>query len=255
LKAYYHRQAEEKGVLFLDHLWVRRVLQQGGIVQGIECRDLQDITPEGVEEILVKGELPFSKPTRLLFCDTLINAAGAWAGPLASLYGRRLPTVPVRRQVAILHSSELDLSPYGMVVDVSGLYFHPEGGNILAGYANPDEPEGYNLTSSGQGFFQEEIWPRLYARSTRFERLKYIGGWAGLYEKSPDRSAIVGRVQGFSNLYEAHSFSGHGVMQSYAVGRGLAELITRGRYEKVNLSPLRGERFREGQSVFEELFI
>ena len=73
---------------------------------------------------------------------------------------------------------------------------------------------------------------------------------------TPDRSGIAGRVTGFANFYEAHSFTGRGVMQSYGVGRAMAGLVATGRYEEVDLSPLSRERFTDPERwVMEELHI
>ena len=82
------------------------------------------------------------------------------------------------------------------------------------------------------------MWPRLAHRSSSFERCGHVRGWAGLYAVTPDRSGIAGRVEGFANLFEAHSFTGRGVMQSYGVARALAALVATGRYEELDLSPL-----------------
>ena len=74
-----------------------------------------------------------------------------------------------------------------------------------------------------------------------------------MYEVSPDRSAIIGRAA--PRIYEAHSFSGRGVMQSYGAGQALAELIADGRYSKFDASALSRERFDRNQPVIEELHI
>ena len=49
----------------------------------------------------------------------------------------------------------------------------------------------------------------------------------------------------------ANGFSGHGLQQSPAVGRGLAELITTGAYQTLDLSPLGWARVLEGRPLLE----
>jgi sarcosine oxidase subunit beta len=93
----------------------------------------------------------------------------------------------------------------------------------------------------------------MFARMSCCERLRHITGWAGLYEVSPDRSAIVGRAA--PRIFEAHSFSGRGVMQSYGAGQALAELIAGGSYSQFDASPLSRERFERGELVTEQLHI
>ena len=83
-----------------------------------------------------------------------------------------------------------------------------------------------------------------------------MSGWAGLYENSPDHHAIVGNVKSVSpQVFEAHSFSGHGVMQSYGIGVALAELMVKGRYETLDLSVLSGDRFVSGKSIESETWV
>ena len=66
-------------------------------------------------------------------------------------------------------------------------------------------------------------------------------------------SAIVGRAA--HRVYEAHSFSGRGVMQSYGAGEALAELIATGHYGALDATALSRDRFDRGEQVFEELHI
>ncbi len=189
--------------------------------------------------------------TKTFHAKRVINCAGAWAAEVAKRLGYECPSKPVRRQISLFDCREVDLNQYGMIVDSSGVYFHPEASYGLAGFANAGEPSGVNLQYDGESFFNESIWPALYERSTHFERLRHLQGWAGLYEVSPDESAIIGAVTDRSGLYEAHSFSGHGVMHSYAAGLALAELVTHGAYRSIDLTALSAQRFIEGRSIHE----
>ena len=148
-----------------------------------------------------------------------------------------------------------------MIVDPSGVYFHPEAVYGLAGFASP-EPAGFNFQYEGESFFEQYIWPALYDRSTGFESLKHVSGWAGLYENSPDHHAIIGKTlgaaqskSGGAQTFEAHSFSGHGAMHSYAVGVALAELMVKGRFETIDLSQLSAERFVRGSTLENETWV
>jgi glycine/D-amino acid oxidase-like deaminating enzyme len=46
-----------------------------------------------------------------------------------------------------------------------------------------------------------------------------------------DHNAIVGTLPGVQNMIVAAGFSGHGLQQSPAIGRGLAELIVDGEFK------------------------
>ena len=177
-----------------------------------------------------------------------VNALGAWSPLVSARLGARSFAQPVRRQISILDvrardlPAGVDLRAAPMIVDASGIYFHPEGPYTLAGYSNADEPPGYRFEYDGDEFFEREIWPRLAHRCSAFERCHHVRGWAGLYSVTPDCSGILGRVAGVANAIEAHSFTGRGVMQSHAIGRGVAELICDGEFRALDLSPLSSER-------------
>ena len=53
-------------------------------------------------------------------------------------------------------------------------------------------------------------------------------------------------------LLIANGFSGHGLQQAPATGRGLAELVVDGRYTSLDLSPLGYERIIEGRPMIEK---
>ncbi len=217
-----------------------------------------------IREILTTHRVPLDKQSgeTRISCDVVVNCLGAWSPIFSAKIGVSDVTEAVRRQICLVDIHREDVSPgvaladLGMIVDASGLYFHPEGPHVLAGFSVVDEAPGFDFDYDGNDFFENEIWQRLAHRSSSFERCGHVRGWAGLYAVTPDCSGIAGKVGGFENLFEAHSFTGRGVMQSYAVGREMAALIASGRFESCDLGALTRERFEDpARWVPEELHI
>jgi glycine/D-amino acid oxidase-like deaminating enzyme len=103
-----------------------------------------------------------------------------------------------------------------------------------------------------RGRFESLVWPALANRVPAFDRLRLLDAWAGHYEvNTVDHNAIVGPHPDVPNFLFANGFSGHGLQQAPAVGRGLAEWIATGRYETLDLSPLGYGRIARGEPVRE----
>jgi glycine/D-amino acid oxidase-like deaminating enzyme len=256
LKQHYRERSKERGASYIDRVFINAIEPQSDEVR-LSCWQADENLPEeGLMRLMAQDARAAEPETGRMFelragCAAI--CCGAWSPNLTRLVGVETPTEAVRRQICLVDSRVTDLSAYGMIVDTSGLYFHNEGPHILAGYSPPQEPAGYSFRYDGEEFFMTQIWPRLYARMSCFERLRHVTGWAGLYAVSPDRSAIVGRLG--PRLFEAHSFSGRGVMQSYGAGQALADLIVNGRYERLDASALSRGRFDSGELISEELHI
>jgi sarcosine oxidase subunit beta len=73
-----------------------------------------------------------------------------------------------------------------------------------------------------------------------------VRAWAGLYDMTPDAHPIIGEIA--DGVYAACGFSGHGFMQSPAVGRAVAEELLFGEAE-LDLSPYRLSRFADEAKI------
>jgi glycine/D-amino acid oxidase-like deaminating enzyme len=186
----------------------------------------------------------------------VVNAAGPFAHEVGMMAGIDIPVDPLRRMVyECKPPSELNYE-LPLTINTTGLYFRTEtGGRILTGKSKEDEPAGVNFTYE-KSLFYDEIWPELAHRVPLFDRLRLLGGWAGLYaENRLDHNAILGDHPELKGFYMAVGFSGHGLMQAPAVGKALSEAIRLGRYETVDVGCLGFDRFEKGELVIEEAVI
>lgn len=272
VRQWFRHEAEAMGVRFLNRHYVSGVstARRPGSqrrVDWIEVTEIASHDPmdrEGIiRDILTTHVISPAvvESQERIDCDVIVNCLGAWSPIFSAKVGISDVTEPTRRQISMLSVQHEDterieaLLSLGMVVDANELYFHPEGKHILAGYSIPQEAPGFDFHYDGEAFFMEHVWPRLGECSPLFERCKHLRGWAGLYAVTPDRSGIAGPVTGFTNLFEAHSFTGRGVMQSYGIGIALAEWIDAGK-PSGRIAALNRNRFADrAQWLVEDLHI
>jgi FAD-dependent oxidoreductase domain-containing protein 1 len=187
-----------------------------------------------------------------LEADAIVIAAGPQSGQVAALADIALPVEPRRRSVFVFDCREkLPLLP--LTIDLSGVWFRPEGRFYLAGTspAEGNDPPDAPLEVQHHEW-DDLVWPALAARVPAFEAAKVVNSWAGHYEYNTfDQNGIVGRHPEHESIIFATGFSGHGIQQSPAVGRAVAELIVHGRYRTLDLLPFAYERISAGRPVRE----
>jgi FAD-dependent oxidoreductase domain-containing protein 1 len=188
-------------------------------------------------------------------CGFLINAAGAGAGRLAKLAGVDLPVGPRKRYVYVLDcpSATEALHKAPLTVDISGIYFRPEGRHFICGLSPEEAEEPQEMDwEVDYSWFEERIWPTLAARIPAFEAIKVINAWVGHYDYNAlDQNAVIGRHPEIGNLYFANGFSGHGLQQGPAAGNALAELIVHNSYKTMDLTRFGYDRIQRKEPLFE----
>jgi glycine/D-amino acid oxidase-like deaminating enzyme len=224
----YRHKAIELGVQFLQ-AEVGQLREEGGKIAGIQ---------------LSNGDL--------YHAPIVVNAAGAWATPLAKTIGVDLPIQPIKRQVYAIEAETHFDHILPMLLLPNGQYVLHEGDNIfITGGALPDDPVTDSDFSWSKERFENIMWERLVGWIPAFDRLKIINGWAGLYAVNTfDHNSILGEYPTMRGFYLCNGFSGHGFQQCHAVGRYLAERIL-GTTPTLDLSIFSPQRLLENKPVFE----
>ena len=177
----------------------------------------------------------------------VVLAAGPWTTQLASTAGVLLPVAALRVQIAIVHRPrELREPPFVFLDMAAGFFTRPWGpGRSLVGVGGGDQHDEVDPADWVQG--NDPAYPAaaIEAASRRIPamaRASYQHGHAGLYDMTPDTHPIIGPA-GPDGLVLACGFSGAGFKKGPAVGQCVAELVTSGKSQLVDLAPFRLDRF------------
>jgi FAD-dependent oxidoreductase domain-containing protein 1 len=174
----------------------------------------------------------------------VLNAAGARdVSRIAAQVGVALPVEPRKRCAFVFECRErIGVTP--QMILPNGVAFRCEGERYLAVVAPPPEHDPSTREFDiDYELFDELIWPTLAERVPAFEAIKVASAYSCHYDfNTLDENAILGQVPGLENFLVAAGFSGHGLMQSPAVGRALSELIQFGEYRTLDLSRFGYER-------------
>jgi sarcosine oxidase, subunit beta len=176
-----------------------------------------------------------------------VIAAGPWSAEVGRTLGVELPIRPLCRQ--LLATAPMGGLPQDLPMTVeaeTGFHFRRRGEWLVVAMADPEPRWGFEETVDETLF--DDRFARLVHRYPAAAGTHIESAWAGLYDMTPDAHPILGRVA--EGVYAACGFSGHGFMQSPAVGRALAEEIL-GLEPSFDLSPYRLQRF-ESDAVFPE---
>jgi len=185
----------------------------------------------------------------------VVNASGAWGGRVARLAGVEVPIHSCRVQVGFFRRPPGHESPHPVVGDFrNAVYFRPETGNLtLIGLIDPGEasavvdPDTFNERVDSE--FVLDVGERLVRRYPAMEWSESTGGYASLYDITPDWHPIIDQVPAGSGFYLCAGFSGHGFKLGPAVGLVVADLLTGASEPEFDPYLFRLSRYAEGQPV------
>jgi glycine/D-amino acid oxidase-like deaminating enzyme len=144
-----------------------------------------------------------------------------------------------------------------LTVDPSGVHVRSDGKMYMAGCPpRQDGPVAADDFVADHDLWQDVVWPTIAARIPQFDALRLRQFWVGHYAyNTVDQNALLGPHPEIGNFLLINGFSGHGLQQAPAMGRGLAEWITSGRFETLDLSPFAYGRIVAGQPLLERAVI
>ena len=190
-------------------------------------------------------------------CGTLVNASGPRAAVTARMAGLELPVEPRKRYTVVFDAAEPLPRALPLTIDPTGVHVRSDGDVYVAGSTPDIDPAvPFDDFAMDPDVWEDQIWPVLAHRIPAFERAKVLSQWAGHYAHNTlDHNAVIGPHTEVGNFIFINGFSGHGMQQSPAMGRGVSEVITYGEFRTLDLTPLGYHRIARGEPFLETAII
>ena len=187
-----------------------------------------------------------------LTCGTVVNSSGTRAHLVAAMAGLDIPIRPRKRFIYVFDCREPPVKA-PLTIDATGVFFRPEGAGFVCGVSPPEteDPDCLDFELD-YSLYENVVWPSLAERVPAFAAIKLTRAWACQYDYNTlDQNAIIGPHADCGNFLLANGFSGHGLQQSPAAGRALAELIVYGGFRSIDLTRFGFGRVRRNEPLKE----
>jgi glycine/D-amino acid oxidase-like deaminating enzyme len=191
-------------------------------------------------------------------CGQVVNASGTRGAKTAAMAGISIPIEPRKRYSWIVKPERPLSRDLPLTIDPTGVHFRTDSDTtyLVGAHADHDPAVAFDDFTMDHGLWQDHVWPILATRIPAFEAVKVVREWAGHYDYNTlDQNAIVGPHPEVSNFLFLNGFSGHGLQQSPAMGRGTAEWLTYGEFRSLDLSPFSFTRIAENRPLIEGAII
>jgi len=206
-----------------------------------------------VTDLLFKRDCVFGVDSTAgrMEAPAVVNCAGPRGGRVAAMAGVELSLIPCRVQTVTMQRPADLPAEHPILVDfVHGGYLRPEIGDLLvAGLLDPVEPgtpvDPDDFDADVDRDFQIDLAGRLSRRLPAAADSPITGGYASLYDVSPDWHPVLDEVPRGSGFYLCTGFSGHGFKLAPAVGMMMADLICKDGVGEFDPHAFRLSRFAE----------
>jgi len=233
--------------------WFRRKAREAGVDYVVD--EVTGLTPSAKGDRIQSVSLASG---RTIACGWVVNASGPRGAKVAALAGVDLPVEPRKRFTWVIQAERPLDRPLPLTIDPSGVHMREVGGGsyMIGGHADHDPAVDFDDFSMDYSLWGEKIWPAIATRIPAFEAVKVISEWVGHYDYNRlDQNAVTGPHPQLANFLFLNGFSGHGLQQSPAMGRGTAEWIIHGGYQTLDLSAFHYERVLAGRGIVEGAII
>jgi glycine/D-amino acid oxidase-like deaminating enzyme len=190
---------------------------------------------------------------RSVACGHVVNTAGCRAKQVASMADIDLPIEPRARSSFVFDCRTPIEQTVPLTITPVGVHFRREQHHFMCGAVpTHDVAVDYDDLGVRHAEFEEQIWPTVAHYVPQFDQIGLVASWGGQYDYNTlDHNLIIGPSSAVENLIFANGFSGHGLQQGPAVGRGVSELITYGEFRTLDLAPLGFDRIERNEPFVE----
>ncbi len=238
---------------WFDNMGLLWGLRRAAVAQGAEILRDRVVAVEA-DAGRVSG-VTLASGTRL-DAGTVVLAAGTGVPALLAGVGLAVPVEARKRTVFVIDAPNARHPEAPLLIE-AGFYIRPEGPLwITSTIPRGDHACDINDFDPDLHIFEDLIWEKLYARAPGFDAVKIVRHWVGHYDFNTfDQNAILGPHPGLGGLMLMTGFSGHGLQQSPAVGRGIAEHILTGGWRSIDLEDLSFRRILENRPLIERAVV
>ena len=233
--------------------WWRRSARERGVeyIQNEVVAISRNSAGTRVESVTLKsGEV--------ISCAKVLNASGPRAVLTARMAGIEVPVEPRKRFTWMFKAEQPLDRDLPLTIDPSGVHLREVGNGTYqaGGHSDIDPAVDYDDYTMDLSIWQDHIWPTIATRIPQFEAIRVTSEWAGHYAYNTfDHNAIMGPHTEVENFFFLNGFSGHGLQQSPAMGRGTAEMLVHGEYRSLDMSPFNYERIVNNSPIIEKAII